>query len=111
MNAQSALALARRIFKTDRAMVFSGRCEERTHRTGRAMCSAPDAHGQRCKGHRPFAQVGTWELASFFSVKGAGRTWDEAFARARFKVHRDDCRRWLVRGKCGSCLSLGGLSR
>lgn len=105
MSRQEALHLAFRILG-DHAKIFSGRCEPRIHRTGRRTCSAPDAHGRRCAGGRPFAQVGTWELGSFFAVRGSGRTWEKAIARARYNRHLTVCRKWLVLKKCGSCSEL-----
>ncbi len=87
------------------AMIFQGRCEKRVHRTGRKTCSAPDAHGNRCPGSRPFVQVGFSALGSFF-VRGAGRTWEKAFARARHKIHLDSCQKWWVRKKCVRCTTL-----
>jgi hypothetical protein len=43
------------------------------------ICSGHHAHGPDCPGGQPYYLVGRVALGLFFSVKGEGSTWDDAF--------------------------------
>jgi hypothetical protein len=106
MTAKEALISAERLLGP-LAFVSTGKCRLiYTRRDGRVLCSGLGAHPQPCKGGKPLFEVGRYELNSFHSSQGCGCTWSQAFARARFKLHTDTCKRRWVRQLCRNCEKL-----
>lgn len=77
--------------------------KEKCRSVGLRRCTGLGAHARGCIGGRWVFKVGSYELGSFFSVKGIGLSWSEAFSRALWRRHVDGCRKRWVRQLCRHC--------
>lgn len=77
------------------------------HSDGKVLCSGVGSHAQPCPAGQPLFKVGRIVMI-FFEVKGCGRTWEEAFARAALSDHQWLCAKRLHKEQCPVCDGLRG---